>query len=398
MYAEYSDHRDYFSNFKDSAETEPATDSSAQAQAQAPAQAPPPAPAQTQATPQSGGTPPAPAPSQNPAQSGQPQAGPSNSQQAPNAKLSDYGERQFYYNQSDHIQNGNANFSRLRYAGAFRPSLAVSTAKRSYVNGAASEGVCQAATFTWVAERLQTSNSPRPGFQLVNNLRKNFPKENDAESQAQRMTPEKRGQNAAITARVARNNVPSVAKDKESGVDKLGGTMQSEARKTATLAHLGLSPAPDNPGDAEEPILKPDTTTRPDENGRHEQVEFSQAFEKTANRLQPGQAATLEFGIRDGGEPKAKHTVALYKSRGNTLRFFDPNYGEFKVTDPGNFFKTYQTTLEQKHGWEVGFDTASRNYPDQVQFYERGKAPQSAQPAAEPDPEENDPSFSFGGR
>ena len=60
----------------------------------------------------------------------------------------------------------------------------------------------------------------------------------------------------------------------------------------------------------------------------------------TAESLKQGRGVYISISVvgRTPEKPGGGHAVAAYRSRGNTLYFFDPNCGVYDVTDPGKFF------------------------------------------------------------
>jgi hypothetical protein len=82
-------------------------------------------------------------------------------------------------------------------------------------------------------------------------------------------------------------------------------------------------------------------------------INFAQTLAKacTAEYLKKGRGVWISFellkanGVGDGG-----HAVAAYRSRGNTLYFFDCNCGVYNVTDPDRFFDEYVAIIARAFG------------------------------------------------
>jgi hypothetical protein len=67
------------------------------------------------------------------------------------------------------------------------------------------------------------------------------------------------------------------------------------------------------------------------------------------NILTPGTAIAFELRVEVAGAAGA-HMVAVYKSRGNKLHFFDPNVGIYEVKILGRFLDAWQAGCRNR-GW-----------------------------------------------
>jgi hypothetical protein len=138
------------------------------------------------------------------------------------------------------------------------------------------------------------------------------------------------------------------------------------------LAQYGLAPSPQ--AAALNPLLNEQvpTTTRSYSDRTHTWTErrttmaVPKVAESLANAcsagfLKQGRGVYIGFSVvgktadkRGGG-----HAVAAYRSRGNTLYFFDPNCGVYDVTDPDKFFAAYVACYGAL-GYDLAID-AGRN-------------------------------------
>ena len=73
--------------------------------------------------------------------------------------------------------------------------------------------------------------------------------------------------------------------------------------------------------------------------------------------LKMGRGVYISFSVvgRKPEKPGGGHAVAAYRSRGNTLYFFDPNCGVNDVKDPANFFAAFVACYDG-----IGYDLAIR--------------------------------------
>lgn len=75
--------------------------------------------------------------------------------------------------------------------------------------------------------------------------------------------------------------------------------------------------------------------------------------------LPPGAAVIASLTVtRPGVQARPGHVVSLHRDRDGTLRFFDPNAGEYVVDQPGPFFATWIQSYRDGRGAELEFDTS----------------------------------------
>jgi hypothetical protein len=61
--------------------------------------------------------------------------------------------------------------------------------------------------------------------------------------------------------------------------------------------------------------------------------------------------------VRPGVPERPGHVISLHRDGDGTLRFFDPNAGEYVVDQPGRFFETWIQSYRDGRGAELEFDT-----------------------------------------
>ena len=71
-----------------------------------------------------------------------------------------------------------------------------------------------------------------------------------------------------------------------------------------------------------------------------------------ADRLPKGKAVCFEVFVRRPSLENAGHAVSIYRSRGGTLHFFDPNAGAYEVRDIQQFMEAWVTGCGNR-GWSV---------------------------------------------
>ena len=71
--------------------------------------------------------------------------------------------------------------------------------------------------------------------------------------------------------------------------------------------------------------------------------------------LKEGRGVYISFSVvgRKPEKPGGGHAVAAYRSRGNTLYFFDPNCGVYDVRDADKFFAAFVACYDG-----IGYDLA----------------------------------------
>lgn len=81
-------------------------------------------------------------------------------------------------------------------------------------------------------------------------------------------------------------------------------------------------------------------------------VNFPQTLTAAADSLPKGKSVCFEILIKRPGLETAGHAVSIYRSRGGTLHFFDPNAGAYEVRDVQQFMEAWVTGCGNR-GWSV---------------------------------------------
>jgi len=117
----------------------------------------------------------------------------------------------------------------------------------------------------------------------------------------------------------------------------------------AMLAEFG---AEQQPGDRFAGILNP-----PGEAQVPAAAALAQAC--TGDLLPPGGTLIAFLAVtRPGEQERPGHVISLHRDQDGTLRFFDPNAGEYEVGDPGPFFAAWIQSYRDGRGSELEFDTS----------------------------------------
>jgi hypothetical protein len=72
--------------------------------------------------------------------------------------------------------------------------------------------------------------------------------------------------------------------------------------------------------------------------------------------LSPGTGALFSFTNYVNGQRVGKHTVAAYRSRGNTLYFFDSNCGTYKLFRSAEFFEAWKDVYKAAANKDLIFE------------------------------------------
>ena len=121
-----------------------------------------------------------------------------------------------------------------------------------------------------------------------------------------------------------------------------GYQMLYNQRGAAALAtHLGLRDATFDI----RAVVQPDNGNRPE-------VRLLDTLVRVGEDLPEGGAAVIELAVRhasgDGG-----HAIAVYRSRGRHLYFFDPNVGVYQVRDIAGFMQAWIDGCRYGRGWTL---------------------------------------------
>ena len=119
----------------------------------------------------------------------------------------------------------------------------------------------------------------------------------------------------------------------------------------AMLAQFG---AERQPGDRLAGLLHPP--------GDADQVPAAMALAQACQSdelLPPGGTVLVFFTVtRPGVTERPGHVISLHRGQDGTLRFFDPNAGEYVVDQPDRFFATWIQSYRDGRGAELEFDTS----------------------------------------
>jgi hypothetical protein len=98
-----------------------------------------------------------------------------------------------------------------------------------------------------------------------------------------------------------------------------------------------------------------------------------QALLGAAQRLRPGQGVVATMTLLDGttGRLLGRHAISMYRAGANNeLRFFDPNCGDYRVSDPARFMQDWTNAYAQGRNQRIRFVTAE-SAADGFQFLQK---------------------------
>jgi hypothetical protein len=98
-----------------------------------------------------------------------------------------------------------------------------------------------------------------------------------------------------------------------------------------------------------------------------------QALLGAAERLRPGQGVVATMTLLDGttGRLLGRHAISMYRAgTNNELRFFDPNSGDYRVSDPARFMQDWTNAYAQGRNQRIRFVTAGPS-ADGFQFLQK---------------------------
>lgn len=71
-------------------------------------------------------------------------------------------------------------------------------------------------------------------------------------------------------------------------------------------------------------------------------------FVRICRDMQKGSGVLMRTTIKDKSGNTGHHATAIYKSRGGSLHFFDPNAGSYKIKNPAEFIKAWVETYPKQ--------------------------------------------------
>jgi len=85
-------------------------------------------------------------------------------------------------------------------------------------------------------------------------------------------------------------------------------------------------------------------------------------YNNIVSTIKPDQAYYISAMTNDGTSIDS-HALGMYRDKGSALHFFDPNVGEYKISDTSNFFRTYSLKVIEAFKFIYGGATAKPMKP-----------------------------------
>jgi hypothetical protein len=224
-----------------------------------------------------------------------------------------------------------AHFTALRAFASkeykFHQRKSIARAEQEY-GAAAANGVCFGVVMMWMKEKLTTTGSLPGGLQNL----KFAPRLN---ANIHVRTETTMLQAAAFQSHYSRHGVDNLAQ------------------------HMNLHEA----------AYTVDTASRRNESNMPE-VEILATLVRAGENLPEGHAIAMELKVRDAGSGTqiGGHAIGMYRSRGRTLHFFDPNVGVYEVRNIPDFMQAWLDGCRYGRGWVF---SPFRDHSQWIYCYER---------------------------
>lgn len=225
-----------------------------------------------------------------------------------------------------------AHFTALRAFASkeykFHQRKSISLAEQEY-GAAAADGVCFGVVMMWVKEKLTTTGSLASGPQ---NLK--FAPRRNADIHVRNETTMLRA--AAFQSFYSQHGVGNLAQ------------------------HMNLH----------ETEYTVDPVSRRNESNNLPEVQILATLVRAGENLPEGHAIAMELKVRDAGNGTqiGGHAIGMYRSRGHTLHFFDPNVGVYEVRNIPDFMQAWLDGCRYGRGWVF---SPLRDHGSWIYCYER---------------------------